>query len=295
MKFYLLILLQLLAFFLAPTVLAENNDVFPKTAAKLKPIELGTLILLLMPNQNEQQVEWDVESENPSLGWVTAGVKKIQKSSLLEREALARIRINGTLSHILRERKKEAAWIVNMKSEMPLRFGPDEISIYRYECSSWCEFISPIDSLRLAGITATEVCKVHNLGEDKVVWRLSHPAKRMTILTSETYGGNAVQEARLHLIFRPDSDNLCVGDSSSIPFPPYQGTSPASRKLVPPTAVNGEFKTAGRAEERQLPKADTASSVNAKVRTSDQLSLSELKGDSIRDLYAQVEESQKKD
>ena len=67
------------------------QEVYPKELQGTKPLELGDLVLLLMPDSGARSVGWDFRAESP-IFWRTAGYETIQKNgaSLYTRNGIVR-------------------------------------------------------------------------------------------------------------------------------------------------------------------------------------------------------------
>lgn len=229
------IILSSVAFYSAS---AETKlPVMPATAAHLQPIELGQLVLLLMPD-DKKPVDWDFRSEDPHLLWITSGIEKQDSTSV--RKALARVHVNGNKSTILLTRKVEVAWVVTLMAELA-KFGPRLISIKLDQCESHCRNISPLLSLARSGIKAAQVCHFQQYGDSTTVWRLTNLNKRPTLFVEEIYGGNAVSEWRYFIELQRDEKDLCAEhafpkSSKTTTLSPYSKNTPViSDKLAVPS------------------------------------------------------------
>lgn len=191
-----------------PSATQAQLSATPNAATNLDPLELGQLILLLIPEQNSKQtVEWDYKLEDARLNWLTSGVK--QENGHHFRKALVRVHVNGKKLTTLKQRLVEVAWLVTLKADAP-GLRPTQISIKQEECDGpWCNEIEPLPSLLGVGIKAAEICKFSLFGDRTTVWRLTGTNKRATFLVSEVFGGSKVQEAQLFLELEFDAKQLC--------------------------------------------------------------------------------------
>ena len=48
----------------------SEDDVYPAAANKLKNIELGEAIYLLMPDENNELIGWSYQSNNKIIYWI---------------------------------------------------------------------------------------------------------------------------------------------------------------------------------------------------------------------------------
>jgi hypothetical protein len=184
------------------------QDVYPTELQGTRPLELGELVLLLMPDSGVKSVGWDFRAESPIL-WRTAGYETIQKkgASLYTRNGIVRVHIQGKKSTVLRQRVVELGWGVTYSSTFNPNFGPEEINISpgppREGCFgatyTGCDFEEPLSSLAHAGIAATKICGKHDMGEMVSAFALTHAGRRPTVMVWQASGGSGGSSAWLIL------------------------------------------------------------------------------------------------
>lgn len=187
-----------------------TQGVYPKELEGTKSFELGELVLLLMPDSGATFVGWDHRANSPIV-WKTSGYETRTRSdgtSISTREGIVRVHVQGKKSTILRKRINELGWTVMYFSELPPKFGPEEIEIepglsYEGGCFGTnydgCDFEEPLNSLSSAGITATKICSAREVGEAASAFLLTHAARRPTVLVWVTSGGSGGSSAWLTL------------------------------------------------------------------------------------------------
>lgn len=201
---------------------SESNyakSVYPKTAEKIKPLELGEAILLFMPENSSKSVNWDFR-ENAAIVWNTEGYEAENMGSnetLSFRDGLMRIEVLGKKSHVLKKNKYELAWTVRYSSHANPRFGIETISLSPgiLHTNEYC-FGTLYDgcsfelypSLKKIGISATQVCKTSKSQPHIVGYELSYSGKSTTYVRIEDDFGSGGQTSSVVLFFKKPS-NLC--------------------------------------------------------------------------------------
>jgi hypothetical protein len=94
------------------SVRAPEEDVFPQVLRKTKSLELGELVLLLMPGSGEPPIGWDFRADSPIKWQTTAAYNEVPESGYASRTGWVRVNMQGTKATILRERKFELGWSV---------------------------------------------------------------------------------------------------------------------------------------------------------------------------------------
>lgn len=185
------------------------QEVYPKELQGTKPLELGELVLLLMPDSGARSVGWDFRADSPIL-WKTAGYQEGQRkgASLYTRNGIVRVHIQGKKSTVLRQRVVELGWGVIYSSTINPNFGPQDITIEpglpRERCFgttyTGCDFEEPLSSLSRAGIVATKICSSRRTpGDFLSVFSLTHPRRRPTVMVWQSSGGSGGSSAWLTL------------------------------------------------------------------------------------------------
>lgn len=108
----------------APVTVSAPRTVEPKAGQKLSPISLGALIYAALPREGFQ---WDA-LQIPAVHWQTSGIANNGRTRSY-RTGLARVRVNGAISQVLRENWVELAWLVNLETYNSAKFGPQAIEI----------------------------------------------------------------------------------------------------------------------------------------------------------------------
>jgi hypothetical protein len=104
----------------------EKLLVFPDDAAQLTPVSLGDLIYMFLPHA-KSPVGWDSVPAS-IVTWTTTGFPEAADGSV-ERDGLARVRVDGKMSTALIQNKNELAWSVSLTSPGPAKFGPTKVQI----------------------------------------------------------------------------------------------------------------------------------------------------------------------
>lgn len=179
----------------------KDEDVYPPVLRGKESLELGQLVLLLMPEKGSEPVGWDFRSDSP-IAWQTVGYKEIPETGYTMRTGWVRVNIQGAKSTVFRERKTELGWTVELSSSSA-KFGPKQITIKpggegKQSCfgASYdgCEFAEPFTSLVKAGINIETICAERGIGGHVSAFVLTHPQRRPTRMEwkkSEGSGGGS--------------------------------------------------------------------------------------------------------
>jgi hypothetical protein len=103
---------------------SAQTRVWPTSAAKLTPITLPALIASALPLGGA--LRWD-NLQNGEVAWITEGVAFDRGST--SRHGLARVRVAGRMSTVLRQVKNELAWSITPESDEAPKFGPTRLTI----------------------------------------------------------------------------------------------------------------------------------------------------------------------
>lgn len=215
-------------------MIAHSESVFPKELEETKSIEIGELILILLPDQGDALVGWDHRTKSP-IRWITAGYEthKIDNGeSLYYRDGIVRTNIGGISSKILRQDKVELGWTVSYINKSNPKFGVENIDLRpgtpKDVCFGTtqygCYFDAPLKSLAAASVSVKLIC-TKSLGSEIVsAYELSHPNKRSTVLRWTTSGGSGGKSSDLSLLLTDDaSPSVCAlpqVNSEALPLTP---------------------------------------------------------------------------
>jgi hypothetical protein len=203
---------------------ADSQDVYPAELRDTKSLELGQLVLLLMPDSGSQYIGWDYRVNSPIL-WQTSGFNEFPMGGA-ERVGLVRVNIQGSTATVLRQRVEELGWSVIYSTNKPAKFGPREIDIRPGtptgdgQCFGTnfdgCDFKEPTASLLSAGIQVKKLCAKQWGAEGISVFLLAHSDRKPTILVWQTSGGSGGSSSWLTLKLNDEpGSNLCDRYSES--------------------------------------------------------------------------------
>ena len=192
------------------SVRAPEDDVFPQALRNAKSLELGELVLLLMPGSGEPSVGWDFRADSPIKWQTTAAYKEVPESGYASRTGWVRVNVQGRKATILREREFELGWMVEYSNQssgppsshpqfLPPKFGVKNIEI---KPGGWgdltcfgtgfdgCDFEEPFASLVQAGIHVETICSTRMPDGHTSAFLLTHPGRRPTVMTWTRSGGS---------------------------------------------------------------------------------------------------------
>jgi len=215
-------LFQMATLILVTTACTNSaDDVYPSAANKLKNIELGEAIYMLMPDENIKSIEWSYLSNNKAIQWIDYSYK-ISKgnNNYSSREGLIRVNVKNVKSTILRKQTKELAWsITYINSISNPKFGPQQIELKPgiddgdANCfgstTHNCTF-SPIDSLIASNINFKIICKTgstSNWGTTGLL--LTAKGKKSVKAKWVTDGGSGGSSSWLHIYVGEEPPNIC--------------------------------------------------------------------------------------
>lgn len=182
----------------------EGVAVVPNSLSESPSLELGDLVLLLMPKSGER-IDWDYRTDS-AITWQTAGVtQETGDNNGASRAGAVRVNVMGRIATVLKQRKIELAWGVAYWTSRPAKFGPSEIKIEpgtEEPCFGTgfdgCEF-EPLHSLAHAGIDALEACDIQQASDKTRVYLLTSPQRRPVTLIWYTSGGSGGASSWLSL------------------------------------------------------------------------------------------------
>lgn len=213
MKKYLFAIL--LAIF---THTSHAEFVYPISAKKLKPMELGEAILLFMPDESLKNIYWDYRANDKNILWNTDGFKqeKLWNGEIQSfREGFIRIHVLGKKSSVLKKNKHELVWTVRYTTQINPKLGIKAISIAPgltdEQCFGslyeGCAFDIE-DSLIKTGISVKKVCKERGAGFQILGYEISYPKRKRMFVRWNYNEGSGGSNANIELYTH--SDNLCL-------------------------------------------------------------------------------------
>jgi hypothetical protein len=170
--------------------------VVPDSLSEHASLELGDLVLLLMPKSGEQ-VGWDYRADSTIL-WPASGFTEEagNGNSVANRTGAVRVNVMGEIATVLKRRKMELGWTVEYWTPRPAKFGPSEIKIEPgagEPCFGadfdGCEF-EPLHSLAHSAISAQEACHIQQGADQTRVYLLTYPQRRPVTLIWYSSGGS---------------------------------------------------------------------------------------------------------
>ena len=183
-------------------------------------LELGSVVLLLMPDRNQKRIGWDHRSESKII-WIDNGYARVNRpdgKSASVRRGLVRTNILGKPVTVLRQRREELWWTVTYETSGNERHGPEFIEVSPgtpnetcfgslYE---GCSFeIEP--SIRSAGIKLTSVCDIGGGSYKMKGYTVSHPTKAEIQMRVTDSWGSGGASTNIELLYELDKGVLCRG------------------------------------------------------------------------------------
>jgi len=214
-------LLPIVTMILAMSACTKSDDVYPASANKLKNIELGEAIYMLMPDENIKFIEWSYQSNNKTIHWIDDTYKTSKgNNTYASRDGLMRINVKSVISTILRKQTKELAWSINyINSISNPKFGPQEIELKPgvddgdANCfgstTDNCTF-NPIESLIASNIQFEIICKTGttaNWGTTGLL--LTAKGKKAVKAKWITDGGSGGSSSWMNIYVGEEPKNIC--------------------------------------------------------------------------------------
>ena len=202
---------------------SRDSDIYPLSAKKLKPIELGQAILMLMPPVNMDSVNWTYQQNSPDIVWTDKGFKSNQGSNNIynSKNGLMRITVNGEKSTIFKNKDLELAWSIVLQKFGDPANGPETIEIEPgiedgdANCfgsdTNNCAF-NPLESLFMANIKIKEICENKTLIQESIKgYLLQAKGKRSIRLLWETGYGSGGSSSTITLFIDSgyDKTDIC--------------------------------------------------------------------------------------
>ena len=210
---------------------APDLPAFPTSLEGSPSLELGQLVLMLMPAPGVSQIPWDHQA-NSAIVWRSSGYEDSPAGAEVttSRNGLVRVNVEGVVSTVLHKRKEEMAWTVKYTSKSNPKFGVERIEIspglIEEPCFgstySGCSFDPPSRSLADAGIKATELCKATGIGERGTLYRVEHADRQTMLLLWSTGGGSGGESSSIDLLVdhgKGDADAECARYKSTLMQP----------------------------------------------------------------------------
>lgn len=220
--------------FIKPTGLAKTNDagavtskhtlnsgltVIPPEIGKTKSVELGSLLLALMPDLNTE-IDWGWGLKT-NVVWIDNGYQTEKDNSHL-RTGLARVNVKGEISTVLMRERHEIGWTVTLSSDVPAKSGPQAVTISAGlkrdlicfgTLYTGCSF-SVLTSLQDARINAQAVCEVERTGMRAVIYSVSAKGKQPAVLVEKTSFGSGGAATQVTLWFTGDVNSVCGAENA---------------------------------------------------------------------------------
>lgn len=92
-------------------VAEDQPAVYPPMLKGTKSMELGQLVVLLMPDENAKSIDWDYHVDSP-IHWETAGFDQTSPNAA-RRVGYIRVNVQGKVqATVLRQAREELGWSV---------------------------------------------------------------------------------------------------------------------------------------------------------------------------------------
>lgn len=200
---------------LTPKTAKADANVYPDSVKKLNSLELGELILFVMPPKDMSFIDWGYLS-NSKISWLDETYKSTStpQGTYNSRTGLVRVNVMGNISTILKKQTMELAWSVVYESYSNPKFGVEEISIRpgiddgNGNCfgstTDNCSF-NPIKSFEFAKITYKQICK----SSEKIGYQLSAEGKKTIKAAWVTSRGSGGSSSWMELYMNPNKNDVC--------------------------------------------------------------------------------------
>lgn len=199
------------------------EGVLPKEAQKLKPVEIGEIVLTLMqpkpknpdsPGWNNPG--WDYLANSKEIAWINDGIvstKLDNGETGWSRTGYIRIRVDGKKTTVLKNTLKELAWTIDYSNNANPGFGALLITLSpgAEPCFgatyNGCDF-DPIKSFRASGISIKKICESYDSGRVRG-FKLTHPKKSSVLARITDNYGSGGANSILELDFLANKKNFC--------------------------------------------------------------------------------------
>ncbi len=191
---------------------------------ELPTTELVDLVVGVLPPDGFEHVGWDYLVSNPMLSWQTDGTETM-RPGVTRREALARVRVGGIESRVLRRNWEELAWTFTLWSFGNPRFGPERLEIKpggsnpKDVCFgvnfTGCDF--PIERIIVDGknqLDAHFECTPPGVFASDIVkvYQISTPQKKPSLLVYVSSGGSGGTSASIMIRPLKERNRICNGE-----------------------------------------------------------------------------------
>lgn len=205
---------------------AKAEGVLPKEAQKLKPVEIGEIVLTLMQPKPEKTDSpgnnnpgWDYLADSKIIFWIDDGIvstKSDNGETGWSRAGYMRIRVDGKKTTVLKNTLKELAWSINYSNNGNPSFGALFIALAPWakdepcfgSTYSGCDF-DPIKSFQASGISTTKICESRITGLVVRGFKLTHPKKSSVLARITDNYGSGGATTHLELDFWSDKKDFC--------------------------------------------------------------------------------------
>ena len=178
-------------------VVAAAQQVYPSRAQAASDFELGSVVLMLMPQEGVESLSWDQQADGP-IDWVSPGVITEQGpkgESYSFKEGLMRVNVLGKYAHVLKEQKFILAWTIRYASKHNPNQGVEWIDVFAGTSDEPCQGnnddgcgFDPVPSLTKSGVQVKKVCE-SGLGADhKLGYALSAEGRQPASLLQRDRG-----------------------------------------------------------------------------------------------------------
>lgn len=176
-------------------------------------IELSTFLANALPDDGFAAMGWDYLSDSPNITWKTDGVAYGHTAI---RFGVARLRVGGVSSQILRQSWQELPWTITLLSSGNPSHGPREIDIGPggegdNSCfgvgAKGCVF-SASQALRSTLLKSSLLCRPSSGADTVGVYSVSTGDKKPSLVVFLTSGGSGGSSSSLSI--RPLSDRRHV-------------------------------------------------------------------------------------
>lgn len=203
-----------IVFLLLFSLRCDAAEVYPKGADKLKLIELGQAVLMLMPRAGSNFYSW---SSGSDIAWITDSIDSYPDGDSF-RQGLMRINVLGVKSTILKKVPREVAWSVVYRGTKNPNFGvqsvvlepgvEDGIGNCFGAAASGCTF-NPLMSLAYSKITVNVLCVSHRIDGYAVGASLSAEGKKTVEALWATTGGSGGASTSMTLYVNGNMGDPC--------------------------------------------------------------------------------------
>jgi hypothetical protein len=196
--------------------LKPEVNVYPSSVKSLNSLELGEVILFLMPPTGMNLVDWGYLS-NTKINWLDDSYKSIDTPQGVynSRTGLVRINVMGNKSTILKKQTTELAWSVVYENYGNPKYGVEIITIKPGtedsdgicfgSTAENCSF-NPIKSFGMEKIKYRQICK----SSEKVGFELSAEGKRKIKAAWITSTGSGGSSSWIELYVNSGKEDICA-------------------------------------------------------------------------------------